>query len=441
MAGKQISFVRRPFLRFSLFHLLIAAACLHVLTTLTIYTAARLSILPHPFVVDGLGQFTFDSSRYQQEAETLVGVLNNDGVAAWLHFPFQSHVHLYSLCFAIFSPVVGYSVLAVEPLNLFYYLASLILIYQIGKEAFGQMTGLAAAIVIALWPSFLLHTTQFLKDPLFIVCMLSLVFVCILWLTRICSWKNALLTAALGAASVAVVGQIKANMWESIVVIIVICLILLLLRQARAGRIYPQNMLSVALIVIFALVIPVRTTDVHERDQKAIQESQQLGQTSFAWTALGARVAERRRVFNVFGGSRESTIDGALVFNNTGDIVRYLPRATLIGLFAPFPPMWLAPAPIAGRAARFVTGAETFLFYLLALAAVICAYVERRNFSTWFLLLVALVNIVALGLIVTNIGSLFRLRYVFWMLIIIMGARGAIILLHSKEKGDGRSAA
>ena len=432
---KPFAFARERLLRVSPLHLLLAAACLHLLTALAIYTAGRLSILPHPFTADGFGQFAFDSLLYQQEAKTLVGVLSNEGVAAWLRVPFQSHVHLYSLSCAIFSPLFGYSVLAVEPLNLLYYLASLTLIYRIGKEAFGKVTGLTAAIVIALWPSFLLHTTQFLKDPLFIVCMLVLVFMCIVWLTRICSWKSALLTVTLSAASIAVLARIKSNMWESVVVLIAVGLVLLLARQVRARRVFAQNMLSAALIMTFTLVMPVKATNVHTRDQRAITSTEQVGQTSFVWTSLGVRIAERRKVFSVYRGSQESAIDGAVFFNNTGDIARYVPRATLIGLFAPFPQMWLASDAATGRAARFLSGAETLLIYFVALAAGICAYVERRNFSTWFLLLVALINMVALGLVVTNIGALFRLRYVFWMLIIIMGVRGAVILAHKFCEG------
>jgi putative peptidoglycan lipid II flippase len=411
-------------------HLLLAAAGLHVLTALVIYTAARLSILPDPFLADGVGQFAFDSFRYQQEAKTLVEVLRNDGVAAWLRVPVQSHIYLYSLSFAIFAPLVGYSVLAVEPLNLLYYLAALTLIYQIGKEAFGQATGLIAAIVIGLWPSFLLHTTQVLKDPLFIVCVLALVLVCIIWLTRICSWKGALSTVLLGAASMAVLARMKSNMWESVVVLVVVGLLLLLARQALARRIFAQNMLSAALIMAFTLVMPVKTTRVHTRDERAVRFTEQAEQTASVWTALRARIAERRKIFIREGRAQDSTIDGAVVFNNNIDLVRYLPRATVIGLFAPFPRMWLASAYTTGRAARLLSGAETLLFYLMVLPAGICAYTERRNLSSWFLLLGALINIVALGLVVTNIGTLFRLRYVFWMLIIIMGIRGAVILAH-----------
>jgi putative peptidoglycan lipid II flippase len=435
MIYKPFAFARERIVRVTPLHLLLAAACLHVLTALAIYAAGRLSILPNPFTADGLGQFAFDSIKYQQDAKTLVGVLSNEGVAAWLRVPFEFHVHLYSLSFAIFSPLFGYSVLAVEPLNLLYYLASLILIYRIGKEAFGKVPGLTAAIVIALWPSFLLHTTQVLKDPLFIVCMLALVFVCITWLTRICSWKSALLTVLLGAASIAVLARMKSNMWESIVVLIVVGLMLLLARQASARRVFAQNMLSAALILTFALVMPVKATEVHRRDQSAIEIAEQNGQTSFVWTSLGARIAERRKVFSRPRGFQESTIDGDVFFNNTADIVRYLPRATLIGLFSPFPQMSLASAATLGRAARLLSGVETLFFYLAALAAGVCAYVERRKFSTWFLLLVALINMVALGLVVTNIGTLFRLRYVFWMLIIIMGVRGAVILAHKFCEG------
>jgi 4-amino-4-deoxy-L-arabinose transferase-like glycosyltransferase len=433
---KPFAFARERILRISPLHLLLAAACLHFLMAFAIYTGARLSILPKLFTADGFGHFAPDSFRYLQEAKTLVEVLANEGVAGWLRVPFQTHVHLYSLSLAILGPLLGYSVLGVEPLNLFYYLATLILIYRIGKGAFGKETGLTAAIVIALWPSFLLHTTQILKDPLFIVCILALVFVCVIWLTRICSWKSAFLTVALGAAPIAVLARMKSNMWESVVVLIVVGVMLLLARQARERRFFAQNMLSAALIITFMLVMPVKATNVHIRDQKAIKFTEQVDQTSFVWTSFGVRIAERRRVFSVYRGSQESAIDRVVFFNNTGDIVRYLPRAILIGLFAPFPQLWVASAATTGRAARLLSGAETLLFYLIALAAGIGAYVERRNFSTWFLLLVGLINMVALGLVVTNVGALFRLRYVFWMLIIIVGVRGAVILANKfSERG------
>lgn len=428
MIDRLLAFFRERIWRARPLGLAIAAGCWHLLIALALYTAGRLSLLPEPFADDGSGQFTFDSMIYQQRAKTLAEVLSHNGIAAWLHTPSEPHVRFYSFSYFIFKSLFGYSILAIEPLNLLYYLASLILIYRVGKEAFGKATGLTAAIVIALWPSFLLHTTQVLKDPLFIVCMLALAFVCTIWLTTVCSWKSALWTVLLGGASIVILAWLKSNMWESVLVLMVVGFALLLVRQVRARRVFVQNILSASLLITFTLVIPIRQTAVHVRDQQAVMVAEQDKQSSFVWIWLGARIDRRRREFSRFRQGQGSIIDDDVFFNSTGDIVRYLPRATLIGLFAPFPQMWFASDANMGRAARLLSGAETLLFYFAALAAGICAYVERRNFSTWFLLLVALINVMALGLVVTNIGTLFRLRYIFWMLIMIMGARGAVIL-------------
>jgi hypothetical protein len=43
----------------------------------------------------------------------------------------------------------------------------------------------------------------------------------------------------------------------------------------------------------------------------------------------------------------------------------------------------------------------------------------------WFLFSVAAMGITALGLVVANVGTLYRLRYVFLMFLIILAAEGA----------------
>ena len=42
----------------------------------------------------------------------------------------------------------------------------------------------------------------------------------------------------------------------------------------------------------------------------------------------------------------------------------------------------------------------------------------------WLLFLVATIGMVALGLVVVNAGALFRIRYVFWMLLIVLAVEG-----------------
>jgi hypothetical protein len=59
---------------------------------------------------------------------------------------------------------------------------------------------------------------------------------------------------------------------------------------------------------------------------------------------------------------------------------------------------------------------------------------KRKHVSAWFLFLVTTLGAVALGLVVGNIGALFRLRYPFWILLIVCGAGGADYLFWRRSK-------
>ena len=108
-------------------------------------------------------------------------------------------------------------------------------------------------------------------------------------------------------------------------------------------------------------------------------------------------------------------------FSSTRDIVRFIPRAFVIGFFAPFPRMWVQTGTF-GLAVRVVSGLETLAMYLLYVAAGFCVWRERRNRKMWLLFLVATIGMLALGLVVVNAGALFRLRYVCWILMIVIAA-------------------
>lgn len=56
--------------------------------------------------------------------------------------------------------------------------------------------------------------------------------------------------------------------------------------------------------------------------------------------------------------------------------------------------------------------------------ALFCIWREPRNLSSWLLLLIVVFGVTALGLVVSNVGTLYRFRYLFWMLLIILGAKG-----------------
>jgi hypothetical protein len=136
------------------------------------------------------------------------------------------------------------------------------------------------------------------------------------------------------------------------------------------------------------------------------------------------QVGQRRAAFARYDAG-ESNISGDVRLNTSGDVFRFLPRAAVIGFLAPFPRMWIERGSY-GLAGRLVSGAETLVMYFLYLAVGVCVWRNRRRTEMWLLFLVATLGTIALGVVVVNAGALFRLRYVFWIIFIIMAADSVV---------------
>jgi hypothetical protein len=132
------------------------------------------------------------------------------------------------------------------------------------------------------------------------------------------------------------------------------------------------------------------------------------------------QIGERRSGFRSYR-ARESDIDGDVRLDSTGDVLRFIPRATVIGFLAPFPRMWLQRGSY-GFAGRLLSGVETLAMYFVYFAAAVCLWRNRSRLEVWLIFLVATTAMIALGLVVMNAGALYRLRYVFWILFIVMAA-------------------
>jgi hypothetical protein len=84
--------------------------------------------------------------------------------------------------------------------------------------------------------------------------------------------------------------------------------------------------------------------------------------------------------------------------------------------------MWLSSGDQVGKAGRLFSGSETLLMYMVQLLAVTTLWHRSRHFPSWLLVMTALVGVVALGLVVVNVGALYRQRFLFWIVFIIVGA-------------------
>ena len=139
-------------------------------------------------------------------------------------------------------------------------------------------------------------------------------------------------------------------------------------------------------------------------------------------TALG--IGSIRSRFNAVYPESGSTLDGDVEFRDLRGLIHYLPRAIEIGFWAPFPNTWVTAGRRVGNAGRLLSGAETLLIYVCELLALLTVLRAPRNLTAWLLLSLTTFGVIILGLIVPNVGALYRFRYMFWMLLIILGMKG-----------------
>jgi hypothetical protein len=91
--------------------------------------------------------------------------------------------------------------------------------------------------------------------------------------------------------------------------------------------------------------------------------------------------------------------------------------------------MWFQTGSTVGSSGRALSGIETLLMYAVEALAIVGLWQGRRRLSVWLLFSIAAMGCIALGFVVINIGALYRLRYAFLILLIILAAGGATHVL------------
>ena len=405
---------------------LLLAGAIHITLTVAIFLVGHFQLLPNVFDPHGTGlSFAIDGESYRKQASRLATEWQTNGFSAWLTYKAPLHCRLYSILFATIGRLLGYNILAAEPLNLFYYLGILTCVYFLGRELFDARAAMLAATIIAVWPSFLLHSTQLIRDSLAILCLVALLFVLTVILRRELSWRAGAVAAVAGAALVTLFWVIRGNMWMVVVLAAGITIVLLLGRMLYVNKFLASNVVAIAVVMFTMLLVPSRLESTNLPGVRppvsplAVPPIRQLPSENIFSRAL-KQVGQRRAGFRTYR-AQESNIDGDVQLTSASDVVRFIPRATVIGFFAPFPRMWVQRGS-SGLATRLLSGAETLLMYFLYAAAAVCVWRNRRRIEVWLLFLVATIGTIALGTVVMNAGALYRLRYVFWIMFIIMAA-------------------
>lgn len=108
---------------------------------------------------------------------------------------------------------------------------------------------------------------------------------------------------------------------------------------------------------------------------------------------------------------------------NATEFLMYFPRALQIGFLAPFPSHWISPGVTPGSSVmRKVAGVEMVLLYpLLLIGLPLAVWRWRRNHEFWIIAAFCGSILIAYTYATPNVGTLYRLRYGFFMMLAAVG--------------------
>jgi hypothetical protein len=116
-------------------------------------------------------------------------------------------------------------------------------------------------------------------------------------------------------------------------------------------------------------------------------------------------------------------------YQEVTDIVKFAPKAILVGWLAPFPYMWFTDgATIGSDLMRTIAALEMIAGYL-GMIGVLWLLVNRRYklFASIVMLIFTCTLILIMALAIPNLGTLYRFRLAPWLLVITIGL-GFIII-------------
>ena len=403
----------------------------HLSLSISLSLIARSTFLASLHNGKGLWNFAPDSFSYHREALRLLDLLKKGNLSGWWENSPFCHVKWIALSYGAITP----DPLSFAPVNAIVWTASVYCVYKIARILLPerQTFSIACALVFGFWPSYLLHTTQLLRDPFYVLGMLLMIWG---WVGLLSGYRWIVLTL-LASSGVLIAYLNRIYILEPLIVLSLLATVLVIWRVPHT-RMYAL----LSFIVIGGFYVyqyPPKFTQIRQKERGAVTSTDSTHADEPKTGNLGLfanRVADWTRYQVVRLSNARNTwiykypkagtnIDTDVHFRSLRDILAYVPRAAMIGFFAPFPRQWFGTATTAGRASRLVAGLEMMVWYILLPGFLYFLITGPVAWQIRIWMLVYTVTLVVLtSLVVTNIGALYRLRYVYFYPILIGGLEG-----------------
>jgi hypothetical protein len=412
----------------------------HLAFSILLSIIARSTFLASLHNGQGVWNFASDSVVYHQEALRLLSYLKNGDYGSWWVSSPWWHVKWIALSYAVITP----DPLSFAPINALTWAVSVVCVYKIVRQLFPDHRVLAvlSTTMFGLWPSYLFHCTQLLKDPLYSMGILAMVWG---WMALL-SGKRGIGFSILVCFGVLLAHLNRSYILEALVFLTLLATMFVLWRKRET---LAHALLACVLvlglyayehraeILLMFRPPPPPPTVVQPPAVKDPWRYEDWVPDWFEWRIKA--IINTRLGWATSYPEAGSNIDTDVRFYSVRDVIEYVPRALQIGFLAPFPRHWFEKAKVAGRPSRVFAGIEMMVWYLL-LPGFLYFIISRGNpiqVRLW-LLIYSGILVLLTALVVTNLGALYRMRFVYFLPILIGGLEGWATLYRQRLQKTAR---
>jgi putative peptidoglycan lipid II flippase len=394
----------------------------------------------------GSGLINADSLVFHTFAVSFAESVKLHGWSAWAIYSqggVTGNAALLGVLYAIFG---SNDPALVIPVNAAVHATSGVIIYAIGHLLFpgriGVFSGCIAGILFVFFPSSLNWYAQVHKDGYTILGMLIIMYA---WLTGIES------TSRFKSAAMIICGTFLGILFElfvrpyniKLLIASSICIfIFILIYQLTSKEMIQKKHLSICFFLVIMILsvtlLFIPKTGPEDRDLSLYDE-----EAGGAWSWKKSKlipdklehqieIIAKIRVHNIISSKNlnaKSLIDEYRMPDSVQSVITYAPRALGIALFAPFPKDWFGNFSIL----RLVGALETSIWYLIFPGLFILLYIKRPSLPIYVIIIQSFVFLIINGFTLPNVGTLYRIRYGYIFLLIILGIAGWLTLFNKKH--------
>ncbi|HOW53920.1 MAG TPA: lipid II flippase MurJ [Syntrophorhabdaceae bacterium] len=393
----------------------------------------------------GSGLIGADSVFFHNVAVKLAHAVRTYGWSQWALRPAEGATGNVSILAALYA-VFGNEPMVIIPVNAALHATSGLLVFLVARVLWpgkvGTYSGVITGVLFIVFPSALNWYAQVHKDGFAILGMLVILFSWLKGMLELSGARRVIwvtLGTLTGLVLVAFVRPYNIIVLIMSVTVLGITLLIYVFLQRKMMRAFTLAGFFCIVIIAFTVINSfMPKIDPIEKKDELLGLFKEAG-IEWRWEKSDIvpesfdRLIENAtliRVTNIYHSrivNARSAIDEDIRPVNIRTSFAYLPRAAFVALFAPFPKMWFERSSVI----FFVSIAETAVWYLLV-PGVFLAFYYRRSAGLFLIALNSIVFLTVLGYTNPVLGTLYRFRYVYLFILMLIGMMGWMELLRRK---------